>query len=362
MATAVPETRFAHLSRRQARLVLTAVIVCSTWLVLGSLRPALPDGGPARGGVDLELYRRIIEQVHGGVGYYDAANRELRSFGYPTGSVFNWRLPVYAWLLGLMPAPGAGRLLFIALALLTLVLAHSVVARDRLLWRTVLCLILLAGCFVWCLDGDAFLSQELWAGLLITLSACAYAKGNWVIGLLAGLAALFYRELALPYCVIALLLAWREGRSKEVAAWLGGFALFGVFYFYHAGEVMHRITPGDRLPASWVQFGGAGFLIASCQMNRFLFSAPGWVSAIYLVVSCLGLASQRSPLAARLGLTVAAYLAAFTVVGQPFNDYWGLLYVPLLPFGLVWGPAALADLWSRAFESRGCKAHLALKA
>src|SRR5262245_1064005 len=68
---------------------------------------------------DLRLYRAIVDRVHHGEPYYDAAEAELRARGYPMRSVFNWRPPLYAWLLGHLPALAWGRALFIILALST---------------------------------------------------------------------------------------------------------------------------------------------------------------------------------------------------------------------------------------------------
>jgi len=57
-----------------------------------------------------------------------------------------------------------------------------------------------------------------------------------------------------------------------------------------------------------------------------------------------GLAGWRGETGRRCLGTTVAYLAAFAVVGQPFNEYWGLLYAPLLPLGIAQAPAALRDL------------------
>jgi hypothetical protein len=160
----------------------------------------------------------------------------------------------------------------------------------------------------------------------------------------AGLAALFFRELALPYCAIALALAWRHRRRAEWRTWLAGFALYGLFLTFHALAVARRLTPADRPAAGWVQFGGTAFLLATCRMNAFLFSLPSWASALYLPLAVLGLGGWRGETGCRLGLTAAVYLAAFAVVGQPFNNYWGLLPAPLLPFGFASAPAAVRDL------------------
>jgi hypothetical protein len=89
-------------------------------------------------------------------------------------------------------------------------------------------------------------------------------------------------------------------------------------------------------------------------MNVFLRDLPVWVSAICLPLSLLGLASWRNETGLRVFLTASAYIAAFAVVGQPFNDYWGLMYVPLLPLGLVRAPAAISDLVHSIRQSHRC--------
>ena len=42
------------------------------------------------------------------------------------------------------------------------------------------------------------------------------------------------------------------------------------------------------------------------------------------------------------------YVVAFSIVGQEFNRYWGLMIAPLFCFGIVRSPAALGDLWRAA--------------
>src|SRR5207248_3701473 len=126
-------------------------------------------------------------------------------------------------------------------------------------------LLLLMGVFQWSLDGDAYLAQELWAGVLLALSIFSYAGKRWLVGAATGLAGLFVRELVLPYCLIALWFAWRERRRQEMLFWLVGLVLYALFLSWHVAQVFRHITPADRVPATWLQFGGAGFLLATCR-------------------------------------------------------------------------------------------------
>ncbi len=348
-------TRFADRTVGQAWLILAVLAAAILWLLGAALASPPAAGSAAQGGNDLRLYRSIVTGVHRGESYYEAAGRELRAQGYPTGSPFNWRTPLYAWLLGGLPSLAWGQLLLGLGALVTMLMAFAVVQREGGTRRAVATVLLLLGAFYWCIDGDAFLVQELWSGMLIALSICAYAQDRRPLGVAAGLAALFMRELALPYCLIALGLSWQERHRKETLVWLAGLAGYTVYLLCHGMEVARHITPADRVPASWIQFGGSAFILTTCRMNAFLFALPRWVGAIYLPLALLGLASWRGLTALRISLTVGAYISAFAIVGQPFNDYWGLMVAPLLPFGFAWAPAALGDLAARILTPH--KAH-----
>jgi hypothetical protein len=102
---------------------------------------------------------------------------------------------------------------------------------------------------------------------------------------------------------------------------------------------------------SWLQFGGAAFLISLAQMNAFLLLLPQWVSAIFLGLALVGFAGWNSPTGQRVGLTTCGLLVLFAFVGQPFNQYWGSLIAPLLCLGVAHSPAAISDLFWRAMEN-----------
>ena len=79
-----------------------------------------------------------------------------------------------------------------------------------------------------------------------------------------------------------------------------------------------------------------------------LLVLPQAFTAVYLVSGLLGLAGWSSIEGQRIGVTVALYVMAFSIVGQPFNQYWGSMYAPLLCFGVARLPASVADLWHAA--------------
>jgi hypothetical protein len=329
----------ARLTRPKALLLLALAVVGTGWCLAVALSRGTTATSPPGDDNDLALYRSIVERVHSGENYYDAYQNESRSRGYPTRSIFNWRTPLCVWLIGALPHPWWAQALLGLCALATVLLAYAEVRRESGVWAALATAALLVGALTPCLIADVFLYPELWAGTLIALSAAACASGRCRLGAAAGLLALFLRELALPYCGLALLLAvWRK-RGREAAVWGAGLALYGLYFLLHAIEVTSRITDADQAQRSgWVQFGGVAFILETARMNALLMTAPPWVAAVCLPLALLALAGWRGRLGSRVGPVVAVYIAAFAVVGQPFNSYWGLMYAPLLTFGFVRAP------------------------
>jgi hypothetical protein len=340
------DPQLSRWTRPQAVAIFGAALVLITWSLAALYWPhqGLASAAP-EGGKDLEVYRRIVARVHQGEDYYDAAGAELHAGGYATSSVFNWRLPVYAWLLAAFPRPEGAQVLLGLLALLALSLAFAGDRENGSVGRSLLLVIAMAGAFLWCIDGDAFFSQELWAGVLIAVSVGCFAVGWRVSGIVVGLAALFLRELALPYVLVAIVLACSERRWREAAAWCLGVGAFAVLLAWHAWKVQQHLTGQEWTEAEgWIQFGGPAFVVRTSQMNVWLFNLPAWLGLAYLLATMLGLLWWRGSQALRIGSTVALYVAAFLIVGKPFNAYWGLLYVALLPWGLIRAGSALREL------------------
>jgi len=377
MVRASVTTGYARLTPPRARSVLvvivttlgSAVAITLSPLASSNLRPHPNEAG------DVALYRAEVTRIHDGEGYYPAAAAELTARGYPTRSVFNWRTPLPTWLLGKMPAAPLGKALLGGLALTLMLVAFEALTREEIAEtkprpvvavggattgrgfmsaRPVACVLLLTGPLLPTILGDLFVVPVLWAGVLIALSACAYGVNRPYLGVTCGLAAVFFRELALPYCLVCAAIACRHGRRRELAAWMLGLTAWLAFFALHWWIVSGLIPPGARAHRQgWIQIGGAGFVISTAQMNAYLLLLPQWVTAIYLVAAMVGLGGWNTPLGTRIGLTTCVFVMALAVVGQSFNQYWGSLIAPLLCFGVVRFPASLLDLCRAAAASRG---------
>lgn len=337
-----------------ARAALVAWLLTTVLAVTTTFSPAASDRSVrdrARPG-DNELCWAVADRVARGEGYYPALAGELCSRGYPTRSVFNWRTPLPIWLIGHLSYPWIGRVMLSLLGVAMLALGTTMVFREdrpRIGRALLTGLLLTAPAWVCGMRGLFISMHELWAGTLIAISVAAWGL-NWRgTAIAAGLLAPFLRELALPYPMLCAVLAWREHRYKELAFWLAGLLAWAAFFGVHWLEVARAMPPGGRFQShSWIQFGGLPFLIATMSANYYLLLLPKWIAAIYFVAAMFGLLGWHTTGGRQVAITVLLFVLLFSVVGHPYNLYWGMIYAPLLCFGAARFPAALHDLWLAA--------------
>lgn len=326
---------------RWAVLALVAAAMALLLAVTFSRAPVVVAEGAVAAG-DAVSYGRIIERMRGGEGYYAAAHEVLVADGYGTRSVFNWRTPAWPLILAALP-PGGGQVLLGALALAGLALTYRMLrpAGGAVAAVAVLAVGLSFGAL---LAPEAVVFSEVAAGVLILVSVAAYGNGWRWLGLLAAVAALFLRELALPYVLVCVLLSIRERDWQKFVAYAASLTLYAAYFGWHWWMVSSQLGPMDRAYGEgWIAFGGLDFVLATVGFNGLWALGPDWLPAVLLPLGLLGLWAwpQSRGLAA-----VGVYLAAFLVVGKPFNAYWGAVYTPVLMLGLAWVWPAIVGAFS----------------
>jgi MFS family permease len=339
-------TRLNQLPRRRAYIVLAltlAAIIALLMLAVGRA-PVVPAEAAtvvAPEG-DLVSYQRIIERLRGGADYYTAAHEVLVADGYGTRSVFNWRTPAWPVLLAALP-PGGGQGVLAALALAGLLLVYRMLREDGGVVVAALSMLAVGISLGGIVAPASVVFSEVAAGTLILISVAAYGNGWRIAGLLVGLLALFLRELAAPYVVVAIVLALRERRWREVRLWGLGLAAYAAYFGWHWWMVSQQLGPMDRAYGDgWLQFGGLGFILATAGFNGLWSLGPIWLPALLLPLGVLGLwAWPKGTLALA---TVVVFVVLFAAVGKPFNFYWGALYTPVLMLGMGWAVAAVWDM------------------
>jgi hypothetical protein len=311
-------------------LALAAVLIAG---LAASREAGVPAGRvspPGQG--DVALHSAVIERLANGESYYDATGTELRGRGYPTLSVFNWRPPLL--FVAMAQGLALARVALIGLCVLVLLATIPHLMRQTLpiVAAGVLALV---GALAFGVVPRAVVFHEAWTGVLVALSVCLYMRERWNVAALVGVLALFVRELAAPYCVVAGLQAVYGRRWREVGIWTSGACLYAVYFANHFLQVRAHLLPGDMAHAvSWVQWGGLPFFLSALRCsNAMLLVLPAWAAAVALMVIAAGLMDRTVNV--HLRLAAASYLVFLAVVGHSFNVYWGL--VPGIVFAsLFW--------------------------
>jgi len=218
---------------------------------------------------------------------------------------------------------------------------------DKILPRETFALVPMVNTALGLLVPVAIYLTEAWAGACIGLSILAYARNRERAGAVWGVSALFVRELAAPYCVLAGCVALWNRRWHEVRVWAVGAACYAVYYGLHAAQVLTHVRPEDGAHLhSWIAFGGLHFVAETLRTNGLLLLAPRLVAAVIAVALVAAWWNSRLPFHARA--TLVMYGLLFLVVGLPFNGYWGLLTAPVVSLWLAYAWGGFRALWSPA--------------
>ena len=303
---------------------------------------------------DSNLYRRILSRIEAGEPYYATVSDELRRSGYPLRPPLNFRPPTLVYLPSALPADGIRVGVLRSLALTTGIFLMLAI-RPHCAGPVPMAAggILIATGLVPATVGVAVLWHEVWASMAIALSLALYRRDRWLLSAGIGLVAVLLRKLALLYLVVMAALAFRDGQQKELFGWLGILAFGVAMLLAHLSFANGYVLPTDPVSPSWVRGGGWPFVLLTAQWNQAI--CPDWLVAITVPLALLGLGNWRSQTGTRIAATVGGYVAAFLAIGRGDNTYWGLIYTPLLPIGLLFAGRALMDLWraARLGPSRG---------
>jgi hypothetical protein len=331
----------------------------AAWLTLGLLAALIAYGaiihaplqasGSKSKFQDEDLYAAVAKRVAQGQDYYAAAVVEHRAHGYPTSPPQVFREPALGWAMAALKTDGWRNAAFYGLALA--VGAATLFALERegmpFLYLLAAMPVMATGIAIPIIHGMLFM-HEAWAGLLIALSLALYSPRRWIAPVVIGLCACLVRELAVGYLIAMAAAALWERRWAQACGWAVAMAMFTVLFGLHLRVAAGLHGPHDAVSAGWLGLGGVPFILRMARSNVLLLLAPTAAIAAAMGVALIGFAGVRNSVGARAGLIVVGYVAGFLVLGRPDNNYWGLLYAPILPLGIVLAPPALRDLWRRA--------------
>ena len=298
--------------------------------------------GPGGSG-DAAAYQQIVDRMQSGSDFYAATGAVLRSGNYPVASVFNWREPLLPSAIAVLSERGAMLVLW--------ALALSLLLRARPLLQGILGVLPILPALVMVTIYDAMFYAELWAGLCLGHSAVSYARNQPFSGVAWAVAALFFRELAAPFCVVAGVRAlWRRDRN-EITAWAFGGLAFVAYFGWHVTNVLSHMQESDPVhPQSWLAFGGIPFVLhAFRHASGVMVGLPPFLFGVLMAFAVSAWWSKTMTWHVRAG--IVAYAVFFLAFGHPFNGYWGLNVAPLFGLWLAHAEHGVAAL-TQSVQSR----------
>jgi formate hydrogenlyase subunit 3/multisubunit Na+/H+ antiporter MnhD subunit len=123
--------------------------------------------------------------------------------------------------------------------------------------------------------------------------------------------------------------------------WVSGALLYGACYTWHVREVWAHPAPEHAVRASvWLHLGGVPFLLSAIRWTGWAFLLPSASLAVILALIVGGIVNPRGQIHVRV--ISATYAVLFLFVGQPFNNYWGLVAAPVWALAMVYGAQLVA--------------------
>ncbi len=297
---------------------------------------------------DLQLYDRIAERVRAGENYYAVAVEEQRARDFPVRPGLAVRLPTLAFITAALGEWGM-IVLAASLGVATLLAWHYRLrdtegGPDRI--RFILILLVIGA-----LSGfkpQYLVLHEVWAGMFIALALGLYRRKAWFWAFAAGVLALSLRELALPFILLMMVLAWARGNRAEAAAWLGAVLVFGIALSVHLAQIAQYTSAADPASPGWLALRGLAGWTSNIVLSSQLHLLPGWLAAPLAILPLLGWAAWRSWFGLTGFLLCFGYGVVFMIAGRDNNFYWALIVMPIWFVGYAFVPRAMASLWHSA--------------
>lgn len=334
----------ARLPRPLAILFALLLAASSIWCL--TTHPPPIKVAKKGGYTDVRLYHDMTKAVAGGQEYHHAAADLHRKHNYPLKPFFTVRLPTLVWLAAAVGWASTQKiawgLAFAGVMAWVLALEGHVHWSERLLAG--LAVGLGAGTVA---DRGLLALHEYWGGFFIAIALAGVVgwPKRWFWIVLPAAVGLLFRELTLPFVLLALAFALYERRVKEVAAWLAVLLVFALYMAWHAQSVYALLRPGDMTSVGWHAMQGFSGFLKAVIFTSALQPLPlplALLAAMLPLVGWLALQGRAGTFCALLWIGYAVMISAFS---RPDTFYWGAIVLPGYFAGFALLPRALWQLW-----------------
>ncbi|SEH16705.1 hypothetical protein SAMN05428974_1826 [Sphingopyxis sp. YR583] len=351
IATAAPGwNRFVGVSRPIAAAILGLLALLMAWGATSDVgrdhvRVATSSSPHFDGLVgDHALYARIAQRVAAGESYYTTAAAEHRAGDYPLRPFVAVRLPTLAHIVAALGEKKAQLILLLIGGAAISAWYRRLRTEPDLPRAAAIGALFVAANLTQLAAREWIFIHEVAAGVLIALALALYRPARPWAAMAIVAAAVAIRETVLPVAMLFGLFALIDRDWRAAAGWLAIGLGFAAGLAAHVAALAAVTTPADAASQGWNGQGGWIAYLSFVQASSLLRFFAGWVGALLVPLALLGWAAWRS----RLGLAALSiqlgYAMLLMMFARPANFYWAMLVTPTLFIGLVFAPAALAEL------------------
>ncbi|MDE2303386.1 MAG: hypothetical protein KGK11_12585 [Sphingomonadales bacterium] len=324
-------------------MVALLLAIASIWCL--TAKPPPIHVARKGGYTDLRLYQDIAARTARGEPYHQAAAELQRAHHYPLKPFFTMRLPTQNWMVVRIGWKGLQKFAFVVLfaGIMAWLIAFETTLHP---FERVGIGIALAAGGSSIVDPYLLALQEYLAGIFLSLALAGVfgwpRRWWWVLAPAA--AALFLRELALPFVLLAAAFALFERRWTEVAGWALLLAAFAAVMAWHASLVAPQLRPGDITSPGWHDVQGLSATLKAVVFTSVLQALPiglALLAALWPMVGWLALPGRSGLFAV---LLFAGYGAMIALFSRPDTFYWGAIVMPAYFIGYALIPRALLQL------------------
>lgn len=270
---------------------------------------------------DEVIFRRTLEAMHRGQGFYPAYRAALAHQDVAGSQVRSFRIPTEFLLL--RPFPVSSYRWLAAAVVLASVLLCWRLAREA---HPAVQAVVLVGSAMWLSEllDIVYLYAEVWALPGFLLALVALRDERWTLAAVALTVAVCTRELYAPALLLAIVLVPRAHRRPFVVG-LGVAAVVGAVHYGLASQQLVEV--GAEAPFNrFADLGGSLQAVLSPRPHRASVALPLTVLTVLGAVGTVR--AWRVDLAARLAGATSLALFALTLYGG--RVYWPLLFSPVL--------------------------------
>lgn len=270
--------------------------------------------------------------------------------------ISGWRLSTIFFIWRIFASNGVHIwLLFIFVSLMALWAAYDVAAFGTTMFSPFLAAIFLLPYFYFAAVSYQFLLVEWWAAAFFLISAPFLIRRHYFIASIFILLAALTREMYVIPIILGLTLSVLHKKRKNFIYFSMTLTIFLLFYLMHywqASKILFTKT-GMHLQFLGQDLGRGGFDFLRRTLaygTQYFFTTKFGIQAslIILVITVISgifllLRNKIFDMQFLFG-SLFLFILTFFLFGKPDNDYWGILYVPLM-FALF--PKALDFLFKK---------------